>query len=90
MLREVQIDALANFIVSGLIARGAIKPKGDSKDIVALVVEFLSENFETQMKIEEEADRLAEELARKDPRADLSRLRTLTRQRLAERKGFVL
>ena len=90
MLRESQIDSLASFIVSGLIARGVIKPKGDAKDIVALVVEFLSENFETEAKIDEEADRTSEELARKNPGMDVTRLRTLTRQKLAEKKGFVL
>ena len=38
MLREVQIDSLANFLVNGLVAKGVIKPKGDPKDIVAMVV----------------------------------------------------
>lgn len=90
MLREVQIDSLAKFLVDGLVAKGVLKPKGDPKDIVALVVEFMSDNFETEARIEEEADRMAEELARKDPRADLSRLRTLARQKLAEKRGFVL
>jgi len=90
MLREAQIDSLASFLVSGLVAKGIIKPKGDSKDIVALVVEFLSENFETEAKIDEEADRTSEELARKNPGMDVTRLRTLTRQKLAEKKGFVL
>ena len=90
MLREAQIDSLASFLVSGLVAKGIIKPKGDSKDIVALVVEFLSENFETEAKIDEEADRTSEELARKNPGMDVTRLRNLTRQKLAEKKGFVL
>jgi hypothetical protein len=90
MLREAQIDSLASFLVSGLIAKGIIKPKGDSKDIIALVVEFLSENFETEAKIDEEADRTSEDLARKNPGMDVTRLRTLTRQKLAEKKGFVL
>ena len=90
MLRETQIDSLASFLVSGLIAKGIIKPKGDPKDIIALVVEFLSENFEIEAKIDEEADRTSEELARKNPGMDVTRLRTLTRQKLAEKKGFVL
>jgi hypothetical protein len=90
MLREAQIDSLASFLVSGLIAKGIIKPKGDSKDIIALVVEFLSENFETEAKIDEEADRTSEDLARKKHGMDVTRLRTLTRQKLAEKKGFVL
>jgi hypothetical protein len=90
MLREVQIDSLANFLVNGLVAKGVIKPKGDPKDIVAMVVEFMSANFEIEARIDEEADRMAEDLARKNPGADVTRLRTLTRQKLAEKKGFVL
>ncbi len=90
MLREIQIDSLANFLVNGLVARGVIKPKGDPKDIVALVVEFMSANFETEAKIDEEAERMSEDLARKNPGADVTRLRNLTRQKLAEKKGFVL
>ncbi len=90
VLREVQIDSLANFLVSGLVAKGAIKPLRDQKDIVACVVEMMSANFETETRIDEEANRLAEEEVRKDPRADFNRLRTLIKQKLAERKGFVL
>jgi hypothetical protein len=90
VLREVQIDSLANFLVTGLVARGAIKPLRDQKEIVACVVEMMSANFETERQIDEEANRMAEEEARKDPRADFNRLRTRIKQKLAERKGFVL
>jgi hypothetical protein len=90
MLRESQIDSLASFIVSGLINKGILKPKGDPKDIIALVVEFLSANFETEAQIDEEADKTAEDLARKNPGIDVTRLRNLTRQKLAEKKNFVL
>jgi hypothetical protein len=90
MLREVQIDSLANFMVSGLIAKGILKPKGDPKDIVALVVEFFSANFEIEAQIDEEADKTSEDLARKNPGIDVTRLRNLTRQKLAEKKNFVL
>ena len=90
VLRETQIDSLANFLVDGLIARGVINPIRDQKEIVACVVELMSSNFETEARIDEEANRMAEEEVRKDPRADFSRLRTLIKQRLAERKGFVL
>ncbi len=89
-MREAQIDALANFFVSGLIAKGVIRPRGDAKDLVACVVELMSENFETEARIDEEADRMAEDLARKDPRADVNRLRSMLRAKLAEKKGFTL
>ena len=89
-MREAQIDALANHLVQGLIDRGAIKAKGDVKDLVACVVELMSANFETEAQIDEEADRTAEDLARKNPGMDVTRLRNLTRQKLAEKKGFVL
>ena len=89
-MRETQIDALANHLVQGLIDRGAIKARGDVKDLVACVVELMSANFETEAQIDEEADKMAEVEARRDPRLDVTRLRTLIRQRLAEKKGFTL
>jgi len=84
MIREQQIDSLAAFLVSGLVSKGIIKPKGDAKDIIALVVEFLSANFEAEAQIDAEADRTAEDLARKNPGIDVTRMRNLTRQKLAE------
>jgi hypothetical protein len=90
VLREVQIDSLASFLVGGLVAKGVIKPARDQKEIVACVVELMSSNFEAEAQIDEEANRIAEDEVRKDPRADFNRLRALIRQKLAERKGFVL
>lgn len=90
MIREAQIEALANHLVQGLVDRGIIKPKGDIKDLVACVTELMSENFETEAGIDEEADKMAEVEARRDPRLDVTRLRNLIRQRLAEKKGFTL
>jgi hypothetical protein len=90
MIREAQIDALANHLVQGLITRGIIKPKADVKDLVACVVELMSANFETEQEIDDEADRMAEAEARKDSRLDVNRLRGMIRQRLAEKKNFTL
>jgi hypothetical protein len=90
MITEAQIDALATHLVRGLIVRGAIQPKVDEKELIACVVELMSENFETEAQIDEEADRVATEEARKDSRLDVTRLRGMIRQRLAEKKGFTL
>jgi hypothetical protein len=90
MITEAQIDALATHLVRGLIARGSVTPKTDEKDLIACVVELMSENFETEAHIDEEADRMATEEARKDSRLDVTRLRGMMRQRLAERKNFTL
>jgi hypothetical protein len=89
-MREAQIDALATHLVNGLIERGAINAKGDVKDLVACVVELMSANFETEAQIDDEADKMAEAEARRDPRLDVTRLRGLIRQRLAEKKDFTL
>ena len=59
MITEAQIDALATHLVSGLIARGTIQPKADEKDLIACVVELMSENLEAEARIDEEADRVA-------------------------------
>lgn len=87
---EAQVDALAAHLVRGLIARGVIKPTANEKDLIACVVEMMSANFEQEAKIDDEADREAEALARKNPSVDATRLREGYRKRLAEKKGFVL
>lgn len=90
MIRESQIDSLASFLVHSLAVRQIIKPKAEEKDLIACVVELMSANFETEAEIDAEADRMTEQLARQDPRADPARLRSMIRQRLAEKKGFTL
>jgi hypothetical protein len=90
MTSEAQIDALAAHLVRGLIARGVIKPQADEKELLACVVELMSSNFEEETRIEDEAERQAETLARQNPGVDASKLRTGIRQRLAEKKSFVL
>jgi hypothetical protein len=89
-MREGQIDAMAEFLVQGLIDRGAISAKAEPSSLVACVVELMSENFETEASIDAEADKMAEELARQDTRTDVTRLRSMIRQRLADKKGFTL
>jgi hypothetical protein len=90
MLSEAQIDALANHMVHGLVARGSIKPKTDEKELVACVVELMSANFEEETRLEDEAEKQAETLARQNPGVDASKLRTMIKKRLAEKKGFTL
>jgi len=90
MLTEAQIDALANHLVHGLIEHGSITPRADEKDLVACVVEMMSANFEEEKRIEDEAERQAEELARRNRGVDVTRLRAGIRQRLAEKRRFTL
>jgi hypothetical protein len=90
MLREAQIDSLANHLVKGLIERGVIKPLADAKDLVACVVELMSQNFETEARIDDEADKMAEQQARLNPGLDATRLRSMIRQRLAQKQNFTL
>lgn len=90
MLSEAQIDALAGHLVHGLLARGSIKPKADEKELVACVVELMSANFEEETRLEDEAEKQAETLARQNPGMDATRLRTMIKRRLAEKKGFTL
>jgi hypothetical protein len=90
MLREAQIDALANHLVNGLVDRGAIKARADVKELVACVVELMSQNFETEARIDDEADRMAEQQAREHPGLDVTRLRSMIRQRLAQKQNFTL
>jgi hypothetical protein len=90
MISEQQIDALAAHLVRGLIARGAITPKADEKELLACVVEMMSANFEEEARLDDEAEKQAELLARQNPGVDAARLRAAIKQRLAEKKGFTI
>jgi hypothetical protein len=90
MMTDAQIDALANHLIEGLTARGAIRPKADAKALVACVIELMAANFETEARIEDEAERMAEEQARLNRGLDADRLRVLIKQRLADKRGFTL
>ncbi|MBV8453942.1 MAG: DUF507 family protein [Deltaproteobacteria bacterium] len=90
MLSERQIDSLAVHLVHGLIAHGSIEALADEKDLIACVVEMMSANFEQEIRIENEADKQAEVLARQNPGIDPARLRAGIRQRLAAKAGFIL
>ena len=90
MISETQIDGLATHLVHGLVARGVIKPSADEKDLIACVVEMMSANFEEEARIDDEADKQAEALARQNPGVDATRLRAGIRQRLAEKRNFTL
>lgn len=89
-VREQEIDALARHFVESLKASGAVVPKADLDALIACVVELMSANFELENQIDEEADRMAEEEARKHPGIDVTRLRSLIRQRIAQRRDFTL
>jgi hypothetical protein len=54
------------------------------------VVELMSQNFETEARIDDEADKMAEEQARLNPGVDATRLRSMIRQRLAQKQNFTL
>ncbi len=89
-MREAEIDTLAHYLVEGLIGRGSIKPKAEVEALVACVVEMMSADFETEVRLDEEAEKMAEDEARKHPGLDVNRLQTLIKQRLAEKKNFTL
>jgi hypothetical protein len=89
-MREQEIDALARHFVETMTAGHALVPKADAEALIACLVEFMSANFEQENQIDEEADRMAEDEVRKHPGIDVTRLRNLIRQRIAERKGFTL
>ena len=90
MISEQQIDSLAAHLVRGLISSGAIKSKADEKDLIACVVEMMSANFEEEARLDDEAEKQAADLARRNPGVDAVRLRVGIKQRLAEKKNFTI
>jgi hypothetical protein len=90
MMSERQIDSLASHLIHGLIVRGSFGARADEKDLIACIVEMMSANFEQETRIEDEADKQAEDLLRQHPGVDPVRLRLGIRQRLAAKAGFTL
>lgn len=90
MIGEAQIEAMATHLVAALTARGSIKAKAEEWALIACVVELFSTSFERETRIEDEAERMAEEQARRNPGVDATRLRALIKQRLARDQGFTL
>ena len=90
MISEQQIDSLAAHLVRGLINSGAIKSKADEKDLIACVVEMMSANFEEEARLDDEAEKQAADLARRNPGVDAARLRAGIKQRLAEKNNFTI
>jgi len=72
------------------IATTAIKRGIATPELEASVVELMSQNFETEARIDDEADKMAEEQARLNPGVDATRLRSMIRQRLAQKRNFTL
>lgn len=89
-VKESEIDGLAHQLVEGLIEHGSVKAKAPTDDLIACVVELMSANFEIEAQLDDEADKMAEELARKNPGTDATRLRAMIKQRLADKKNFPL
>jgi hypothetical protein len=90
MLSEAQIESLAAYLVEGLLREGSMRSKAESGELVACVIELLSANFEEERRIEDEAEKIAEEQARLHPGVNPAEFRLLVKKRLAAQRGFVL
>jgi len=91
-----QIERVAESLVRALVKADLLEPVAGEDTIRARFAAILARNFEEEAEIEREAATEAERLVRKGApgvrREDLDqrRVEQLVKQRLAEKRGFVL
>lgn len=89
-VREGELQALAAAIVDAVLQQGFVKPRRDAAALRARVVELIAQNLEEERALEAEAERLAQEHARKLVGMDHHRIIEGIKQRLAAERGFAL
>ena len=89
-VREQEIDALARHFVERMKAGGAIVPKADIEALIACVVELMSANSSRKIRSTKKPIGWPKKRRASILACDETRLRSLIRQRIAQRKDFTL
>jgi hypothetical protein len=89
-IKPEQIDRLTDDLVKAYGAKQLIVLKASESDVRAKIKEVLNRNFREEELIEEEARQMLASHAGQTREMDQHRLFLLTKQRLAQKRGFVL
>jgi len=90
-MRPDQIELLANYLIHHAIKDGGVVLKKEDSQVVGRIVSLITQNFEEEAKLNEEASRLLEQNKRKIAlQIDEDRAYQMIRKQLAKNRGFVL
>lgn len=89
-IKSDQIQRLVEQLLKGYRSKELIIFKANESDVQAKIKEILVHNFHQEEQIEEEAREMLASHAGQSREMDQHRLFLLMKQRLAEKKGFIL
>lgn len=89
-INEKEVHRLAEAVVAALQKQPQVRVKADPKVLAERIVGVFLDNLRQEAAIEEEAERMADQLARKTAGMDHRRIVMGIKERLAKERGFVL
>ena len=89
-IKPEQIDRMAERLLKSCRSKELIILKADEAAVRKRIGEIIAQNFRDEEAIEEEARRMMDSHAGETKSLDQHRMFLLIKQRLAEKKGFVL
>jgi len=87
---EERFEKLARVIVKAMVAQGFVKLKVPERQVVDRIVKIFVDNRVEERQIEEEAERVVDNLGRQAQGMDQRRIIQGVKERLAKGKGFSL
>jgi hypothetical protein len=85
-----EINRLAEVVIRALLQQGFVKPKVDEKQLCARIGRLLLDNLRAEESLEQEAEELAQKLARQTQGMDQRKVVEGIKARLAKERGFTL
>jgi hypothetical protein len=89
-INEERIEVLVKAIVKALGKQGFVHAKVPERDLVARIHRIFIDNLLEEQALEEEAEKMADKLARHTSGMDQRRIVLGIKQRLAKERGFTL
>jgi hypothetical protein len=89
-LKPAIIEKLSDLLVKNLQDHGSLVLKTDAEKVLAKVKDIITKNFAEEEEIEQEAREILASHSGQIRDVDEHRLFLLTKQRIAQKRGFVL
>ena len=89
-IKPEQIDRFIDRLLKDSRAKNLMDLKADEATIRARIQQIITQNFQEEEAIEEEAKKMLDSLSRESESMDQHKMLLLIKQRLAAKKGFSL
>ena len=89
-IKPEQIDRLIDHLLKNSRAKSLLNLKADEGTVRERIRQIITQNFQQEEAIEEEAKKMLDSYSRESKSMDQHKMFLLIKQRLAQKKGFVL